>query len=287
MAAPEGIEAQDEHAGGIDEQDVRAMVRLMANVAITPGGLMPQKRRLVEGLAELVGADRHMWNVTRWEPDGTAIALSLIHNWSEEQFAAVTEWNYTRPGNQVNMALANHLASAGEQAGSVWTRTMTQITESDWWERERRECDAARRTEMADQILCVQPVPGRQRIVSAIGLHRDVGRPKWTEREARIAHVVFTEVSWLHCAEATPKEDGTNILPLPPRQQTVLTLLIDGKVPKEIAASLGLSVNTVRTYVRDIYAHFRVSGRPELLRRFMTGNGGDVPVQQNGDATSP
>ena len=275
MAAPEGIEGQDGSAGEVDEQDVRAMVRLMADVAVTPGGLLPQKRRLVEGLAELVDADRYMWNVTRFDGVGPPVALSLLHNWSEHHFTAISEWNYQRPDARSNVAFAEMIREA---AGRPWSRSLEQLTGADWWAQEQAACDAARRTEMGGAIFCCHPVPGRADTASMLGLHREQGRDPWTEREIRIAHVVFTEVPWLHAAEAVPEEDGTNVLPLPPRQQTVLTLLIDGKVPKEIASSLGLSVHTVRTYIRDIYAHFGVSGRPELLRRFMTGNGGDVLI---------
>ena len=256
----------------LDEADCRAIVRLLAAVAVERGGLIAQKRRLVEGISDLVGADRYMWNVTRFVPDAPPIAVSLLHNWPEPAFAALSEWNYTRPDNEFNVALAHELATHGQRP---YTRSMRQLAGPDWWEAEQRRSDAARRVGLSDTLFCAHPIPDQSNILSILGLARRAGGEPWTPREARLAHIVFSEVSWLHVAEVVPQEDGRTIAPLPPRQQTVLTLLIDGKVPKEIATSLGLSVNTVRTYVRDIYSHFNVSGRAELLRRFMTGDGGD------------
>ncbi len=265
--------AADANKSLVDESDVRAIVRLVSHAARADGGLPGQKRRLVEGLADLIGADRFMWNVTRFDPDGIA-ALSLLHNWSEAEFAAISEWSYQTPDNDFNRAVGQLIS---EQPGLPWTRTMEQVTSADWWQQQCALSEAARRMRSSTQLFCCHPIPSHPDTLSMLGLHRDEGRETWTAREARIAHIVFTEVAWLHADDAVPAEDGSGITPLPPRLQTVLTLLIDGRVPKEIAQSLSLSVHTVRTYIRDLYAHFDVSGRPELLRRFMTGDGGDRP----------
>lgn len=52
-----------------------------------------------------------------------------------------------------------------------------------------------------------------------------------------------------------------------PRQLRVVQLMIRGKKHSQIAASLGLSVATVRTYLKRIYARLCVSDRVELAIR--------------------
>ena len=65
------------------------------------------------------------------------------------------------------------------------------------------------------------------------------------------------------------------LMPLSPRLRTVLGLMMDGQTAKRIAFHLELSEHTVRGYVQDIYRHFGVNGRAELMRRFMVGDGRD------------
>ncbi len=54
-------------------------------------------------------------------------------------------------------------------------------------------------------------------------------------------------------------------LPLVPRHRTVLNLLGDGWNRKKIVGHLGISLNTVHGYVKDIFKHFGVHSQPELL----------------------
>lgn len=54
---------------------------------------------------------------------------------------------------------------------------------------------------------------------------------------------------------------------LTPRQRSVYDHFVQGFSEKEIASALELSVNTVHTHARAIYAMFAVSSRSELLAR--------------------
>jgi DNA-binding NarL/FixJ family response regulator len=60
---------------------------------------------------------------------------------------------------------------------------------------------------------------------------------------------------------ATPVEETR----LGPREQQVLKLLMDGLIYKEIADELGISTNTVGTYIRRIYEKLHVSSRREII----------------------
>ena len=52
---------------------------------------------------------------------------------------------------------------------------------------------------------------------------------------------------------------------LTPREQEVLQRLAEGFLYKEIATALGLSVETVRTHVRNIYEKLHVRTRMEAV----------------------
>lgn len=58
-----------------------------------------------------------------------------------------------------------------------------------------------------------------------------------------------------------------------PREQQVVDLLLSGRQMKEIAAELGLSVNTVREYAKSIYQKAAVQSARELLARAASGGG--------------
>jgi DNA-binding CsgD family transcriptional regulator len=56
---------------------------------------------------------------------------------------------------------------------------------------------------------------------------------------------------------------------LTPRVRQTLQHLLNGDSEKEIAIKLGLSRHTVHVYVKQLYRHFDVCSRGELLARFV------------------
>jgi DNA-binding NarL/FixJ family response regulator len=110
--------------------------------------------------------------------------------------------------------------------------------------------------------------------VSSLGFYRRQHEPAFTERESRIAHIVLSEVPWLH-EEGWPEDRAVSVPQLPPRSRLVLNLLLDGRNRKEIAASLSLSEHTIAGYQKSIYSHFGVGSHAALMRRFQLGDGGD------------
>jgi len=56
---------------------------------------------------------------------------------------------------------------------------------------------------------------------------------------------------------------------LTPKEQLVVTYLVDGKSYKKIAESLGNSIDTVRTHIRNIYRKLEVSSKSELVAKHL------------------
>ncbi|MCW1925325.1 response regulator transcription factor [Luteolibacter arcticus] len=56
---------------------------------------------------------------------------------------------------------------------------------------------------------------------------------------------------------------------LSPREQEILTLLANGALYKEIASTLGISLDTVRTHLRRIYEKLHVHTRTEAVVKYL------------------
>ena len=76
-------------------------------------------------------------------------------------------------------------------------------------------------------------------------------------------HIARQVVGFFH-RTPPPKPDHA----LTAREQQVLDLLIEGKLYKEIAHELGVSIDTVRTHVRKVYDKLHIHSRTEIILKF-------------------
>jgi len=66
-----------------------------------------------------------------------------------------------------------------------------------------------------------------------------------------------------------PGEKQPNHPQLSPREETVLNLLAKGLTYKLIADQLGISIDTIRTYLRRIYEKLHVQSRTEAVAKYL------------------
>lgn len=256
--------------------EAQAVIALLADVAVVEGGPEAQKTALMQGLASLLDADCWAWAVSfRFNPDEVPLNTAFISGgFSPETFARFQEALEHPDTAILNAGLTHEFALKRTHL----TRTRQQVDVTGFFEK-----SAARALWFAAGIeQVVQSVrPRRDGALSHLGLYRRPGRPPFTERESRIAHIILSEVPWLH--EATlGLEMGPSVVSLTPRQRITLNLLIEGQGRKEIAAHLGLSLETVSGYVKDVYQQFGVHSQPELIARFRQGDGGDLVGNPHG-----
>jgi DNA-binding CsgD family transcriptional regulator len=109
-----------------------------------------------------------------------------------------------------------------------------------------------------------------------IGLYRHHGKAEFTAREVRIAHIILTEVTWLH-EQGWPDDRGVDVPKLSRRQRLALNLLIQGLSRKQIAEAMKISAHTAQGYIKDVYRIFNINSQAALMSRFLQGNGRDVP----------
>ena len=94
----------------------------------------------------------------------------------------------------------------------------------------------------------------REALEAALGVFEQLGAPLWAERARG-------ELARLGGRRAAGSE-------LTPSEARVAALVAQGRTNKEAAAELFLSVNTVETTLRHVYAKLGVRSRAELARRF-------------------
>jgi DNA-binding CsgD family transcriptional regulator len=254
------------------EEDIRQIVRLLADVAILDGGFAQKKRALMTGLQQLVDADGWLWSMTRIDvATATPISIGLMHEGlSDQQLAGWLQASQTPTCPPPEDAPLFELSRNGEH----FTRIRQQLVrDADWYS---HPAVVKHRLGVGiDHFLySIYPL-GEPEVVSAVGFFRRVGREPFDVRQSRIAHIVLSEVDWLHYAEL-PGDRGERVPQLTPRQRVVLAMLIEARDKDEIAGLLHISPHTAKDHIKAIYEHYQVSSQLELIRRFRFGDGGDL-----------
>lgn len=252
------------------ESDVRSVVRLLGDVASRDTDFLEKKTFLMNGLCNLIDADAWIWGVGQHNPDAAPFYVSFTRgNIDDERFAKLMQ-AVNHPEMEV---FARPYSEELQKTQKHLTRLRQQINSDGSFSGSKAEA-AWRNANIDAVILSCKPLADGG--FSSIGIYRNLGKPLFSERESRIAHIVLSEVSLLHL-QGLPAERGESAESLYPRLRTVLNLLIESWSRKQIAAQLQLSENTVHTYVKEIYRHYGVHSHAELIKRFSIGNGGDRP----------
>ncbi len=113
-------------------------------------------------------------------------------------------------------------------------------------------------------ILAATPANTSFSGVTALLVRRH-GAPRFGEIEIGLGRATLREL--LRLMPGTELEIPAPRPSLPPRLLSTWALLVEGCSRKDIADALGLSVNTVSSYVKEIYRAERVSSQPELMNK--------------------
>lgn len=248
-------------------EDVEAIVRLLSKVGDPQAelSLADRKRTLLEGVAELVGADVWIWSMTVKNPglDGDMATQGLIDGgWRSEEERVGLFRILTEPETAIPIQ-----ASSAEitRRGKHVTIAHTELIPPEVWDRVSEPYHAL------DLRYCLFSFyPMNETQFSAIGLHRRSSRPPFSSRERGIVHVVFQQVDWLH-RQGSDIPAGSSVLSLTGRERQVLMFLLGGDTRREIANKLQLSEHTVGDYMKNIYRQLNVRSRGELLSLFISG----------------
>ena len=255
----------------LTEDDARAVIRLLSDVAELDGDHRVKKRFVVSRLAGLVDSDVWVWLMTRKAADASSPVPYLLIDggWRDDQQKALyLQWHSDPEWDRlVNRPLA-----------ALWSRHFTRVRQelvSD----ERFYASPFFEQWMVpaglDQILGSGYPVGcddhGEMTHSGLMFYRARGKPAFGDRERCILHLVACEVDWLHRAD-TNVPAAEHVANLPPRLYQVMLLLLAGDSKKQIAHKLDLSYHTVDEYTQHLHHRFGVQSRGELLAKFFNGD---------------
>jgi DNA-binding CsgD family transcriptional regulator len=255
----------------LSEADVRALVRLLGEVSVNPGDHVAKKRQLMNGLCALIGADLWIWALgSGLRPGAQPSYSTLLHGGFDAARLARLLVAVDHPDMKT---MAEPFLRELTEKKTHLTRARQQIVPVGVIE-SRPVWNHWEAANIGPILMSYRPIAPD--LTSCIALYRDFKRPLFDERETRIAHILLSEIPWLHTQGWTAGV-GETVPRLPPRTRTILNLLLEGLSRKEIAAHLAISLHTANDHVKDIYRHFGVSSQAQLVRRFFHGNGQDRP----------
>jgi DNA-binding CsgD family transcriptional regulator len=253
----------------ITEDDFRAVVRILGDIATMSGTPDEKRHHLMSELCQVIGADCWIWGVSPFMmPGQQPVYLFQNHGGLDEQRLSLLLRAIEHPDSG---AMTAPIARAMIETGSHVTRLRQQIIPDErflnspalpYW--------AA--ADVGPIILSLRPVP--EFGTTIIAFYRASSAPLFSPREARIAHIVLTEVRWLH-EEGMPHAAAKPITALPPRCRLILLQLLAGRSRNEIAADLSISIHTVNDYLKQIFRHFGVQSQTQLIARLRNGDGND------------
>lgn len=246
----------------VGDSDIRAIIRLLGDVAFSEEDFEGRKAMLMGGLVELIGADYWGWGLaTELQPGKLPVFTSITHGgFSDNGFSKFLVAFEHPDMADITEPLIVEIMETGEHI----TRSSSDF-DPDF---RLAQSPALRLWEEADvgpTILSFRPL--ERGCLSVIGLYRKFVSPPFNSRETKIAHLLLTEVPWLHL-QGWPWEAAAEVPKLARQPRLVLNLMLEGLSRKEIAERMDLSSHTVNDYAKTVFKSFGVQSQTMLMAKF-------------------
>ena len=243
----------------ITPEDVVRIIGLLGLVAGMTEPLGDRRRVLIKGLADIIDADVWAWMLSRGFADGRPAPLWVVDGGFANDEERTRLWHisgsseFTRVlGTQLQFDQHNSVKFDLDRLASEDQKSMRGWLEA---------------TDLAHLIFVMYPLGDD--VMSGIGIHRRPGKPAYTARERAIVHAVTGQIDWLHRAGTEVAANTPDLARLSPRLSETLLYVLAGESRKQIAQRLGLSEHTIGDYFKNLYRHFKVNSRAELLAKFI------------------
>lgn len=254
----------------IKHSDVAAMLRLIGECRELGDDPAIWRQHFLGVIAKLIDADLSSGGeVTgcltgRVASPGVAL-WGFDHGFNLDGLRILWEWNVVDPDfSQLWVKFRDRLRES--PAGATVARY--QVFSNEPWERSP-DYQQAMRTLGVDAVMhSFHQLPSGDGVFEGCCWFRARGRAEFDEREVALVSLLHQEaVRLIGGPLARFDEPGPSQLPRRVRQ--TLRCMLEGDSDKQIAARLSLSLHTVNQYAKRIYRHFGVSGRSELLARWV------------------
>jgi DNA-binding CsgD family transcriptional regulator len=225
--------------------DAAELLRLSNLLHRHPSHPAARKQQLLDGLAKLIGAAAGACVVAHQTGDGKPAAVSITFSTSSARKRIDRRRNLVQEKRVESHPLVEQIhrrLRAPDRGGDAQTTDRT--------------------------ILCSVVRLDRPRTSAGLALGRRAGdRRPFTQRDEMLVSLFHREMRWIYQFDLPLM--SPEVAPLSPRMRQTLQFLLAGASEREIAAHLGLSLNTVHHYVKQLYKHFEVSSRSQLLARWV------------------
>jgi DNA-binding CsgD family transcriptional regulator len=147
------------------------------------------------------------------------------------------------------------------------TAARAELTDDATYHESQYYLKLRRPLDLDDYVVSIRFVDVPKR-TEAINIDRPHGAEPFGAREVTLLKLLHDEIAPLIGVRLATEErlsrDG-----LSKRLRETLSLLIDGRSEKEVAAALKIGSRTAHDYVTALYEHFQVCSRAELLAYFV------------------
>lgn len=267
--------AMHNDSGALEEKDTRAIIRMLTEAYAIEGGYTNKKRHLLDVLSAYISADKWLASLrVQTSANDAPKFVGLLHSgFNSEQLARITE----AAAHPSSIAIEAPFAEELVRRKTHLTLRLEDFDQQQQFPGSPAEALAAK-AGVGTMMASTRPIYDSESESiksSAIALYRAPGASPFSARERRIAHILLSEVDWLH-TEGWPSEllvEATSVLPR--SHIPMLSLLVHGDSRQEIAQLLQLSIHTVNSYVKQIFRHFGVNSQIELMKLFIYGDGND------------
>jgi len=154
-----------------------------------------------------------------------------------------------------------------EQDSGVRVFQASIFVQPDDWRRMPLFTEVFQPAGLADELACFW-LRGEGRLLHG-GLCTAEGMPPLTDAQLRDAGALLRCLGPLAERTLTDPAGNDEHADLSPRQREVLQLALNGESEADIARQLHRSPHTIHTHLRNIYRHFGVTSRAELLAHFI------------------
>jgi DNA-binding CsgD family transcriptional regulator len=239
--------------------DVAALIRLAGEVGELPAHSDARRRHILDRLCELCQADKGAYGefVKRsgeWRPRAGKM---FFHNTPVHELKKVDYfYKSLEPRDPVIDRMSQSLKDI------LVATPRTYFTDSEW--RQHPHYNEVRRPSAIEEQLYAHYRVGD--VSYGMGLHRRQSRP-FGRRELRLVGLFLQNAGHLLKDPDPPHKHLIDSLPL--RLKPVLLRFLAGRSEKEVARELGLTVNTVHTYAKQLYRALGVNSRAEMMARFI------------------
>jgi DNA-binding CsgD family transcriptional regulator len=237
---------------------VRRLVRLVGEVRELARTSADPLSHLLEGMVQLVGGEMGAFGRMPRDmvPGSNATQMVFAGGWSDEVRRGFARLYQRDHGSAVNPFVSSMIAQTPPGAITVGRRC--DFMQDREWYRSAFFNEFGRPWRVGDSVSgFVRLADGRSMAFTNL---RGLRARHYSEVDRALVELLVEQcVAQLFAPRP--------VRPLSPRQLQVRGRLLDGAAPTQIAAELGLSVNTINEYIRGVYRAEGVTTRAELQAR--------------------